>query len=63
MNEHMAQRVAAIVDGKAVNSGGNVFIVEIRNAGDDRVLCLGNGGWWLENPNGTHVLTSDDFES
>jgi len=60
MNIFEAQKVAHLVGGEVVNSGGNVFIVEIRNPERGTVLCLGDGGWWVESAvDGEHLLDGD----
>ena len=61
MNEKTATEVANLVGGRAVNSGGNVFIVEIDNPGLT-VLCLGSGGWWVENTKGEHLVDGENLD-
>jgi hypothetical protein len=60
MNIFQAEKLAGLVGGDAVNSGGNVYIVEIRNPERGTVLCLGDGGWWCESSvDGEHLLDGD----
>jgi hypothetical protein len=61
MNIFEAEKVAGLVGGDVVNSGGNVYIVEIRNPERGTVLCLGDGGWWLEDLNGEHLWDGEGF--
>jgi len=63
MNIFQAQRLAALVGGEAVNSGGNVFIVEVRHPELGAVLCLGDGAWRIEDAVGDHILDGDAFGS
>ena len=62
MNEKTATELAELVGGVPVNSGGGVFIVEIPLRGTLDLLCLGNGGWWIEDADGRHTLDSDKVE-
>jgi len=52
MNVFEAGRVAGLIGGDAVDSGGGAYIVEIRNLERGTVLCLGDVGWWAEYQNG-----------
>jgi hypothetical protein len=61
MNEKTATEVANLVGGRAVNSGGNIFIVEIDNPGLT-ALCLGNGGWWIEDAEGNHLVDGENLD-
>ena len=61
MNEKTAEMVAGLVGGRAVNSGGNVFIVEVQNP-DLTTLCLGDGGWWVEGKDGIHVVDGEELD-
>jgi hypothetical protein len=61
MNEKTAKTVAGLVGGQAVNSGGNVFIIEVQNPGLT-TLCLGNGGWWIEDKDGIHVMDGEGLD-
>jgi len=61
MNEKTATMVAGWVGGNAVNSGGNVFIVEVDNPGLTK-LCLGNGGWWIEDSHGEHIVDGENLD-
>jgi len=62
MNEKTAKMVAGLVGGNAVNSGGNVFIVEVHNSATETTLCLGNGGWWIEDEKGEHILDGENLD-
>ena len=62
MNEKTAKGIAGLVGGNAVNSGGNVFIIEIPNAKLQVTLCLGNGGWWVEGEDGNHVIDGEGLD-
>jgi hypothetical protein len=62
MNEKTATEVANLIGGeaKAVNSGGNVFIVEMRDFAT--ALCLGTGGWWIEDAEGNHLVDGENLD-
>jgi len=61
MNIFQAQRLAALVGGEVVNSGGNVYIVEVRRPELGAVLCLGDNAYWIEDQEGEHLLDGDAF--
>jgi len=61
MNEKTAKMVAGLVGGRAVNGGGNVFIIEVQNPGLT-ALCLGDGGWWVEDKDGIHVVDGEELD-
>ena len=61
MNQKEATLLAQRTDGVPINSGGNVFIVEIPLRGTLDILCLGNGGWWIEDADGLHMMDSDNI--
>jgi len=62
MNEKTATAIADLLGGeaKAVNSGGGVFIVELRDFAT--CLCLGNGGWWIEDEGGEHLIDGENLD-
>ena len=62
MNEKIATMVAGLVGGKVVDSGGGVLIVEVKNEALGVTLCLGNGGWFIEDAQGEHLVDSYDVE-
>ncbi len=62
MNEKIAATVAGLVGGTLVDSGGGVLIVEVKNDALGVTLCLGNGGWFIEDAQGEHLVDSYDVE-
>jgi predicted Zn-dependent protease len=61
MNEKTAKMIAGLVNGTVVDSGGSVFIVEVDNPGLT-TLCLGNGGWWIEDGGGNHIIDGENLD-
>ena len=62
MNKKTATMVAGLVGGKVVDSGGGVLIVEVKNEALAVTLCLGNGGWFIEDAQGEHLVDSHNVE-
>lgn len=62
MNEKIATMVAGLVGGKVIDSGGGVLIVEIKKEDLGVTLCLGNGGWFIEDVQGEHLVDSYNVE-
>ena len=62
MNERIAKMVARMVGGKVVDSGGGVLTVEVKNEKLGVTLCLGNGGWFIEDEDGEHTVDSYDVD-
>jgi hypothetical protein len=61
MNKKTAKMVAGLVGGRVIDSGGGVLIVEIPNYQLMATLCLGNGGWWIEDKDGIHVVDGENL--
>ena len=62
MREKIARMVAGMVGGRAIDSGGNFWIVEIPNSAVMVTLCLGNGGWWIEDETGEHIVDGEGLD-
>ena len=65
MTRKEAMTVAGMAGGKAIDSGGGVWIVEVRNPELGTVLCLGGIDsleWWIEDEGGEHIFDDGMIE-